>query len=114
MDINPREAAAFDAVIAYSLVGRKYWELPDEDIEKELADYPPLESEGKAILEAMGNSPFSEQRVARERKKADSFEVCGTYRDGSDDKLSPELREEIARKREEIRVRLREKSEPNV
>ncbi len=110
MEINPREAAAFDAIIAYSLVGRKYWELTDEDIERELGEYPALESEGKAILEAMGKSPFSEQRIVRGHEKADSFAVSGMYRDGADDKLSPELREEIARKRDEIRARLRKKA----
>lgn len=110
MDIDPREAAAFDAVIAYSIAGRKFWELTDEAIERDLSGYPPLTGEGRKLLESMGNAPFSEKRSVRAQTKISSREVCGMYREGSDDKISAELRDEIARKRDEIQARLRKKS----
>lgn len=106
---DPREDVAFDAVVAYSLAGRNPGDLSDEEVERLAAELPELSAEARALLQSMGDTPFSQRAPTASPAAAQVREVAGMYRAGSDEGLSPELRAEIERKRAEIRDRLRRK-----
>jgi hypothetical protein len=107
---NAKEIAALDAIIAASLAGRSIEDLSDDEILKLCDSFPPLSESGRTILNRVGSEPFKEKAPAREsRTTAEKEQFAGMYREGSDEGIDPEVKEEIDRKREELRARLRAK-----
>jgi hypothetical protein len=108
---DPKELAALDAIIAYSLAGRNIEDLSDDEILKMAEECPDISFQGREILEKLGPSPFSQRRPCEGLGQANTQrkETAGLYREGSDEGLDPKLKEEIEKKREEIRARLKAK-----
>ena len=107
---NAKEVAALDAIIAAALAGRSIEDLSDDEILKLCDSCPPLSESGKAILNRLGSEPFKTKAAAHDsRTTTEKQQFAGMYREGSDEGIEPEVKEEIDRKREELRARLRAK-----
>jgi len=114
-ELNAKEIAALDAIIAGSLAGRSIEDLSDEEVLKLLESCPPLSETGNRVLDRLGSEPFRIERSTFESKSsAEKRQFVGMYREGSDEGITPEVKEEIDRKREELRARLRSKNKGDV
>jgi len=114
-EANAKEIAALDAIIAGILAGRSIEDLSDEEILKLVQSYPPLSESGRKLLDRIGPQPFkSSLPVARPSRYVEERQFAGMYRGGSDESIAPEVREEIHRKREELRARLRARNKGDV
>ena len=114
-DANTKEIAALDAIIAASLAGRSIDDLTDAEILKLCIECPPISEGGRSILARLGSEPFGSAASERDSNSVTQrAQLAGMYRQGSDEGLDPQVKEEIDRKREELRARLRAKKERNV
>ena len=104
---DKKELAALDALIAASLAGRNIDDVSDEELLRRIDASPELKAEAAAILNDIGDSPFSRSLTSVTPTERVADEPAGMYRLGSDKDLDPALKAEIARKREEIRNRLK-------
>ena len=114
-ETTAKEIAALDAIIAASLAGRSIDDLSDAEILQLCEACPQLSETGKSILENLGTEPFKSRSGHREsnpnRPKA---EFAGMYRQGSDEGIVPEVKEEIEKKRGELRARIKQQKNRNV
>lgn len=114
-DSNAKEIAALDAIIAASLAGRSIDDLTDEEMLKLCHECPPLSEGARSILERLGPEPFGSAAAKREsHPTTQRAQLAGMYRQGSDEGIDPQVKEEIDKKREELRARLQAKKERNV
>jgi len=112
---NAKEIAALDAIISASLAGRSIEDLNDDEILKLCDSCPPLSESGTAILKRLGAEPFKIKPATREpRRTVEKEQFAGMYREGSDEGIEPEVKEEIDRKRAELRARLQAKNKRDV
>jgi hypothetical protein len=112
---NAKEIAALDAIIAGILAGRSIEDLSDEEILKFCESCPPLGESSRKLLDRLGPEPFKIDRfAAKPPHYAEERQFAGMYREGSDENIAPEVREEIDRKREELRARLRARHKGDV
>jgi len=104
-----REINATDALIAAALCMENFEHLTEQDVENILASAPQLSEEDLKALKSLGDNFFfdkSDTLITASIVHHRCEEPVGMYRAGSDQELTPELREEIERKRQEIRNRL--------
>ena len=112
---NAKEIAALDAIIAGILAGQRIEDLGDEEILKFCESCPPLSESSQKVLERLGLEPFKIDRsVVKPQRYAEMRQFAGMYREGSDETIPPDVKEEIDKKREEIRARLRAKNKGDV
>jgi hypothetical protein len=112
---NAKEIAALDAIVAGILAGRSIEDLSDDEILKFCESCPPLSDSSRRILDRLGPEPFKSNRnVDEPRRYAKEQQFAGMYREGSDESIAPEVKQEIDRKREELRARLRAKNKGDV
>lgn len=112
---NAKEIAALDAIIAGILAGRSIEALSDEEILKFCESCPPLDENSRRLLDRLGTEPFKINRgIAKPARYAEERQLAGMYREGSDESIAPEVKEEIDKKREEIRARLRARDKGDV
>ena len=105
---DSNELAALDAIIAASLSGRQIEEVPDEELLARLEASPALSAEADQILKSIGCAPFATMTDGNPKATGRAADKpAGMYRLGSDSNLSPSLKAEIDKKREEIRKRLK-------
>lgn len=105
---NAKEIAALDAIIAGILAGRSIEDLNDEEILKFSDSCPPLSESSRKLLDRLGPEPFKvDQVAAKPTRHSEERHFAGMYREGSNESIAPEVKEEIDRKREELRARLR-------
>jgi hypothetical protein len=101
-----REEAAVDAVIAHSLGHFHPDHLSDEEI-LESSTTGTLSDEACEVLKKF--KPKLERPLPGLTSKIEDRELAGMFRAGSDESLSDEVKEEMKRKRAELRERLKRK-----
>jgi hypothetical protein len=106
-----REDAAADAIIARSLGHFDAEHLSDEEI-MESSEAGPLSDEARAIIKKF--KPKTRRVSSECEPKAAELELAGMYRAGSDDSLDDAVKEEIKRKRDELRERIKRKLQGDV
>lgn len=112
---NAKELAALDAIVAGVLSGRSIEDLSDEEILKSCESHPLLSEGGRELLDRLGLEPFKINQFTRKpARHTEERQFAGMYREGSDESIAPEVKEEINRKREELRARLRAKGKGDV
>jgi hypothetical protein len=105
-----REDAAADALIAYSLAHFNPDHLSDEEILESSSGT--LSDEAREALRKF--KPRGNPLASSSTQHHEVRELAGMYRAGSDENLSDALKEEIKRKRAELRERLKRKQQGDV
>jgi len=106
-----RDAAAIDALIAFNLAHSEAENLTDEEILEASINGPFSEEARKIIL---NYTPKTSASIERSPVHAEETEMAGMYREGSDETLDKKVKEEIERRRAELRERLRRKEKGDV
>lgn len=107
---SEREERALEALVSGAL-HTSAAEISEEDVERFLASGCKLSAEGKVALERIGDDPLAD--IAPEVEQSHVPELVGEYeamhRSLSADDLDEELKAELARKREEVLRRIKER-----
>jgi len=112
-----REDRAVDALVAAALRQAEFNEPTDEEIQKFLANVPPVSPEGKAALDALGpdivrritqasSRPSPSARAAQAEKELSPLYMAMNRKNASGE-MDARSKEELERKRKEALERIR-------